>query len=229
MRRDILEAYIHNALHPLRTYRRMTHYVLLAQQFDDIFVKGAYYWLYERIKPGTTLVDIGANIADSTLYFAMHPNVDRVLAFEPNPGTYGIARELVGRSPFRDKIALKNQAVSTGKGKMAVDAGYAGDRMFSLTGKGGGRSGAYEMETVTLNGIIGGRRNVAIKSDCEGSEYGIFSDAADLSDVYAIMLEYHSGVRKLGRVLAGKGFRVRTEETSRGVGFLYAWKGKKRG
>jgi len=229
MRRDILGAYVHNALHPLQTYRRMIHYVLLAQQFDDIFVKGAYYWLYERIKPGTTLVDIGANIADSTLYFAMHPNVDRVLAFEPNPGTYGIARELVGKSPFRDKIVLKNQAVGAGNGKIVVDAEYAGDRMFSLKEKGGGKGSTYEIETVMLNDIISGRRNIVIKSDCEGSEYRIFSDAADLSDVYAIMLEYHSGIQKLGKVLIGKGFRVRTEETSRGVGFLYAWKGRRSG
>ena len=74
-------------------------------------VKPEYHWLYDRIRPGTTLLDIGAYIGDTALYFANNSNVKRILSYEPIPAFYNEARKSIAQNPYRGKITISNLAV----------------------------------------------------------------------------------------------------------------------
>ena len=58
----------------------MRQKVKLYGHLDEVFMKQAYKWLYDRIVKDTVLIDIGAMIGDTSVYFAMNPNVKKVIA-----------------------------------------------------------------------------------------------------------------------------------------------------
>ena len=82
---------------------------------------------------------------------------------------------------------------------------------------------------ITLNEILEGHKRIAIKCDIEGAEHKIFTDEADLSNVYAIQMEYHYNLQRLPAVLRSKGFKVETKQWKRNaemkrIGDLRAWR-----
>jgi len=85
------------------------------------------------------------------------------------------------------------------------------------------------IKCITLNDALKSLKNVAIKCDCEGAEHKIFTKDADLSNVYVIEMEYHTGLQKLLTVLKNKGFKVKLskqyyDKYAGYMGYLYAWK-----
>lgn len=78
-----------------------------------------------------------------------------------------------------------------------------------------------------LNKVLGRAKGpVAIKCDCEGCEYDIFDNVADLGKVYAIQMEYHHGIQQLAASLEEKGFKVSHTKPKAYedymIGYLYA-------
>jgi hypothetical protein len=94
----------------------------------------------------------------------------------------------------------------------------------------------YRTKLKSLNKILGKvRKPVAIKCDIEGDEYSVFDDEADLSKVYAIMMEYHYGFEPIEKDLRAKGFKVSftkpkhvpmymSKSKEFDLGYLYAWR-----
>jgi len=213
--------YLDYISHPTKAWDRIKWNALLAGCYEEIFVMGAYSWLFERLKPKSTVVDIGANIGDTTLYFAMSPNAKRIVAYEPNPETYRIAREMIGKSPYKGKIKIENSAIADRSGAKKVAKVNSGDKEFSYKDAEGG--GGTSIEAITLNDALKNLTKVAIKCDCEGAEATLF-DSADLSNVYAIQLEYHYCREKVAETLKKKGFRVTSWDEKDGVGYIGAYR-----
>ncbi len=156
----------------------------------EVFIEQAYSRLYLSIKPNTIVLDIGANIGDTAIYFAMNPNVKKVYAYEPVPTTYEAAKENVGKTPFSKKIILKNTGIVR-NGRIA----HMKSEFFRDTNVGEELSEAEstngkKIRLLSLNEVLKGKKKVVIKCDIEGGEAKIFKNA-DLSNVYAIELEYH--------------------------------------
>jgi hypothetical protein len=80
---------------------------------NEIFFNQPYYWLWSQAKPHTTLIDIGAFIGDTAAYFAMNPNIDRIMAYEPHPKTFRILSDNIRSmpKPMASKIELKNTPI----------------------------------------------------------------------------------------------------------------------
>jgi FkbM family methyltransferase len=188
----------------------------------ETFIEQEYLDLYDAIRPDTELIDIGASIGDTAVYFAMNPNVKKVYSYEPVPALFEIAQQNIASSPFIDKIKLFNIGLGPKHGYADFDKRYIGEEGIRATNI---RIDGYKhVEIQTLNAVLKGRENIAIKCDCEKIEEYLFDDA-NLDSVYVIELEYHATVNKdhILDVLAKKGFIVRiTKEQHPKQGLIFA-------
>jgi FkbM family methyltransferase len=203
---------------PIKTIERLKQVELYAQEYQEIFIVQPYFWLFNLVRPGTTIVDIGATIGDTSIYFAMNPNVSRVIAYEPNVSLFREAEENVGKSPFplRQKITLHKAQI----GNYEEWGGWIGTTDRNETNK----------TEHSLDQALRLLDNVAIKCDVEGAEINIFNERTDLSKVYAIQMEYHHGrSAQLIATLRNKGFLTKSEHTENRsdlgeIGHICAWK-----
>jgi FkbM family methyltransferase len=186
------------------------------ETLSETFIQQVYYWLAKRLKPETTVLDLGANIGDTAIYFAMNPNVKSVYSYEPIPKAYKEAKENIAKASeeLSSKIFLFNAAITGKETQIRID-----DKTQSSPGAVFNSSIASDsgiiIEGHTLASILIGKRNVVIKCDIEGEEYKLFDADIDLSKVYAIIMEYHYGLGQIVENLKAKGFKVTYTEPVR--------------
>lgn len=183
----------------------------------------------------STVVDIGAHIGDSAIYFAAR-GADRVIALEPFKYSLAIARENIGKNGFSGKITLVNAGIAAKSGKVRLDPDFMND-----TG-----SRLYEFEVgehvpllaladlVSQYSLRDARGGAVLKLDCEGAEYPaiLASDSETLRAFREILVEYHFGYRNLAAKLGEAGFGIehlsppQYSKSSEGaayfIGFIYA-------
>ena len=200
----------------LRRYRLLEQ---RASLFDEIFMRQEYYWLVKNSKPGSVVLDIGANIGDTAIYFAMFDNINKVIAYEPVPMAYKLAKNFIEQSPFHSKIILRNMAIGADRETKIISASRMIDFGFDYTHV--KDVSGVNVKAITLNDALSDLDNVVIKCDSEGSEATIFNDT-DLSMVNAIELEYHGNLEQVLIGLKGKGFRIKIKDPLKKQGILYA-------
>jgi FkbM family methyltransferase len=149
---------------------------------------------YGKVRPGSVVVDIGANIGDFSLY-AAHSKAARVDAYEPNSEAYEcLVRNI--RANGMERVIFPHQLAVTGvsggrvrfpRESSPYNAVITGDRAadFDWVGTTDLRTILDEVGAVDL-----------LKPDCEGSEHDILlSTGADIYEsVEAIRLEHHLGL-----------------------------------
>ena len=189
----------------------------------EIFFNQPYYWLWSQAKPHTTLIDIGAFIGDTPVYFAMNSNIDKVIAYEPHQKTFEILSNNIQTmpKPLASKIKLKSIPILN-------EEVYVSNSKNEITGtnktlEAGIDKKKGSIKATTLGLEIKNLKNVIIKSDCEGAEYQIFKDPKDLKEVYAIQLEYHKGYKPLQAFFEKAGFKC-THSSEEDLGYLTALK-----
>jgi len=87
--------YIGYLFHQFKALQRIKYNGLLSGSYKEIFVEGAYKWLFDILKPNTILMDIGTNMCDIAIYFAVSQKVRKVIASEANPETAILAQKLI--------------------------------------------------------------------------------------------------------------------------------------
>jgi FkbM family methyltransferase len=187
-------------------------------QMEETFFRQAYYKMYKNITPHTIVLDLGAYTGDTTIYFAMNNNVDRVVAFESNPITFKMLKRNVSFSGLKDKIEIRNQAISRHKEEKYVTNKDNYESIGNQTVAANEGVKAVPLEAVLKE--YPGRR-IAIKADIEGAEKDIF-DAANMHDVYSIILEYHNCRDKVRSTLTKKGFKIHDLNKGMKNGIMYA-------
>lgn len=163
---------------------------------------------YQSLEPmDRSVVDIGASIGDSAIYFALK-GASRVIAFEPYPTTWKLACRNVTLNNLQDKVEIINAGVS------AVDSTVNIDPRQTLTAGRGlpSKSEGVPVPIYSLNTLVE-RWNVSdalLKVDCEGAEYGIIRGAKRnvLRLFTRIVMEYHYGIQDLPNLLDSAGFSV---------------------
>lgn len=180
---------------------------------------------------GKTVVDIGASIGDTAIYFALN-GAKHVYAFEPFPFSYTMAKNNTKANNLSGRITMINEGCGGKGGTMAISARYRNIPGSSLRSHGSGR----RIKIVTLPEIVRryGLSGAILKSDCEGCEYGLIlnADVGTLRKFDQIMMEYHYGYRRLAKKLRQAGFKVthtrpryfvsRPDNNTMYVGDLYA-------
>ncbi len=177
----------------------------LAGLLVEQFVGEQYSWL--RVKDQIVL-DIGANIGDSAIYFASR-GAKHVYAFEPYPSTYDVAKRNVESNRLLRKVTLINKGLGGKHARMTLD--YSSEiqsgRAISQSNSG------TRVEFITLHDILKklSIRNAILKIDCEGAEYDIIESTSkkDLECFSQIMIESHYGYDRLVPKLRSAGFKLR--------------------
>jgi len=151
-----------------------------------------YKWLDVKNRD---VVDIGANIGDTAIYFALK-GAKHVYAFEPYPYSYNIAKKNIRLNHLEDKITLLNEGCGK-SGSIAIKEDYKNTVGTDL-------KSFKEGKKIRIEGLdeIVKRFNLkhaALKVDCEGCEYDLILNASDeaLKAFDQIIIEYHYGYRNL--------------------------------
>jgi FkbM family methyltransferase len=166
---------------------------------------------YGRIQPGSSVVDIGANVGVFSLYSA-YRRARRVYAYEPNSQSYACLLRNIADNHLEDVIVPRQFAV-TGTEDEAVKFPIQSSAFNAIiTGE---TTQAFEwVKTTTLARIL---REHALKQidllkmDCEGAEYAIvFQSPYEVwSCISDVRLEYHQAqIESLTAFLADRGFKL---------------------
>lgn len=162
--------------------------------------------------PGTVVVDVGAYAGGVSIGLALDNPDARVIAVEPLPANVALIRDNVARNRLEDHVTVLPCAVAAPGTTTAVIRWAFGDdesgRHHRFVGNStlGTTSLVHESEEVaaiSLGGLVelaGGFIHL-LKVDCEGGEYPLFSDAAALASVGAMVGEYHDGWDRLVALL----------------------------
>lgn len=167
----------------------------------DIFGLDVYGFLAVK---GTTIIDIGANIGDSALYFISR-DAKRVISIEPFPYTYSILMENLRVNKQEHNVLAVNAACSYES--VQIDA--ATKQTANLLA--GNIDHGQRINTLTLEEIVelvGDVYDLGLKVDCEGCEYQIFENALDstLKKFKRMQIEYHHGISGIVERLNRLGF-----------------------
>lgn len=160
--------------------------------FYEVFAMEAYQIGDDVIDPQSvrTIVDCGANIGITALYFAgRYPNA-RIFSIEPDPSNFALLKQNVASEP---RIVPINAAVvgrNTGPVFLSQDRPAWGN---SITQGGDGVSGV-EVPAITIDELCaqhGVERVDLLKVDIEGAEEPMFAEPHFLPKVGYIVIELH--------------------------------------
>ena len=180
--------------------------------FKEIFSKEPYRFNSTSANP--LILDCGANIGLSVLYFKkLYPQA-KIIAFEPDPNIFKILEKNVQANNLTD-IELVNKAVWINDDGIdfEIEGGFSG-----RINKYHSEKNIVKVETQRLYDLL--NKNVSfLKIDIEGAEFEVIKDCAQkLSLIKYIFIEYHSHVseeQKLDQILSilsEAGFRYHIKE-----------------
>jgi FkbM family methyltransferase len=137
----------------------------------------------ERVK---LIVDLGANVGMSCLYWLAAYWRAKVIAFEPHPNHVAQCRINLGRNGLLSRVTLHAAAAGVANGRAWLSDAGTSSQLSTMAGDG------YEIEVVDIFALLAGRRIDILKIDIEGSEYELLEDPrfGEL-DVRAIIMEWH--------------------------------------
>ena len=193
----------------------------------EIFVNDEY-----KFKPSTNqpiIIDCGANIGMSVLYFKRSFPQSKIIAFEPNPTTYSLLEKNINSYNLSDVI-LHNLALANSQGSIPF---HFNDDKGTLTGSIQSNRGGEKVINVQcekLSGYINDFESIdLIKMDVEGAELKIVEDliqSGAINKVKELIIEYHHNIpgesNSFAHFLkmfeqAGFDYSVRTNFSSLGV------------
>jgi FkbM family methyltransferase len=174
--------------------------------YDEIFRRGIYAFSTDEREP--LVVDAGANIGLSVLYFKRLNPAARVVAFEADPAVFGYLERNV-KSAGLAGVQLRNEAVWTRAGQVEFTSeGADAGRIRPIAGLAPTRVRSVRLRDVLSEPVA------LLKLDIEGAELEVLQDCADaLYSVERLFVEYHSFEGKpqllptLLEILRAAGFR----------------------
>lgn len=155
--------------------------------FKEIYRKEPYKFLFKKNFP--CIIDCGANIGLSIIYFKqMYPDAE-VIAIEPDPRLFNILKKNLDSFGYTD-IKLFQNAVwyRNEKLKFKQEGGFSGQVYSGIE-----FSNVIEVEAISLDEFLQKEKIGFLKLDIEGAENEIFNlNTPDLKNVTNIFIEYHS-------------------------------------
>lgn len=151
------------------------------------------------------VVDIGANIGDTSIYFASN-NAKKIIGIEPYPYSYNMARKNIKKNNLEDKIILLNAGYGE-DGTVKVNPNFENSIGSDLKSFNEGMN----IKILSLKTLLNDYHidNAVLKMDCEGCEYNLLKEDNDtLKKFKKMQIEYHYGYEKLKEKLEDAGFTV---------------------
>jgi len=171
--------------------------------FLEIFVENTY----KQLLPceGETVIDVGANIGDSSIYFALN-DAKRVIALEPYPLTFNLAVQNIKVNNLNNKITILNSGYGKASETVKVEEKNWDTGMLVSS------SGGKEIKLYSLKSLLNefNIKEALLKMDCEGCEYNILNEDDDtLRRFKKIVLEFHYGYKNIENKLKNVGFSTK--------------------
>ena len=215
---DILKTYLpqlENDVITVINYEDKNEFKFLNKEIGLIFESFLFgdYRDISYSREGGSLIDIGANVADTAIYFANKGY--EVVAFEPLPHICDIAQKNIDLNPqLKNHITFVNKACSCKNGFITInfnEKNTAGASEFSKA------DSQVKVETITIDKALKQydiKPNI-LKMDCEGCEVNIIKHS-DLSMFNQIIMEFHTSVtgvdvKMLINILKEQGFKVKDQ------------------
>lgn len=179
---------------------------------DEIFGKRIYDFVASTSQP--VIIDCGANIGLSTIYFKQRYPESEITAFEPDPQIFDALTENIQEFGL-SKVALVQKAIFDAETttKFQKEGGYSGRLALA-----GDDENLIDVKTARLRDYLL-RKVDFLKVDIEGAECRVLKDCAGvLSNVENLFVEYHSHVggaqelHELLEVIHDAGFRYHVKE-----------------
>jgi FkbM family methyltransferase len=153
-------------------------------QYREIFFESVYAFPSTRQDP--FIIDCGANIGLSCLYFRKTFPSARIIAFEADPTVFSFLKRNMENNFVQ--VELHNKAV------------WVNDRGVSFTQEGAdggsvvnGGPSSLTIPSIRLKDILAGNQVDLLKVDIEGAEADVLLDCEDaLRNVSTLCFEYHS-------------------------------------
>ena len=136
------------------------------------------------------VIDIGANVADTTLYFAK--NGANVIGFEPVKHLYDLGiKNISVNFNLKNNITFINEAVGGKKGKISIEDNNSTKSYMD-------QNDVYDIKVITISDVLNDYNFTpdVLKMDCEGCEFEIILNE-DLTMFNDIIFEHHS--EKVGK------------------------------
>ena len=156
--------------------------------FEEIFHEEVYR--FNSSSPTPFIVDAGANIGLSVVYFKRKYPDCQVVAFEPDRKIFGLLERNI-RSMGYHGVDLHNSAawIETTELTFYSEGSLAGSSEINFSGAGS----KYQVKAERLRDILHGRQVHFLKIDIEGAENTLLFDLENvLGKVDRIFIEYHS-------------------------------------
>lgn len=159
---------------------------------------------------GLGVIDVGANIADSTISF-INQGASHVLGVEPNQKNYEYAKKNVNDNNIESKVTLLKAGISDStkvihikkNSKNNVGAGF---RIIKTENE----QNSEKLQLYSLSDLIDmlPDKPLVLKMDCEGAEYEVFATSGDdtIKQFKLIIMEFHNGPDILVKRLQDLGF-----------------------
>lgn len=175
--------------------------------YREIFEQEIYAFRAHSKTP--FIVDCGANIGLSILYFKKIYPMCRIVAFEPDPNVFSVLERNIQNSGYKDITLIRRALWSSETSLNFMSEGADGGRVSRAND-----TGNKVVQTVRLRDHIKHPVDF-LKLDIEGAETEVLIDCADLLDnVENLFVEYHSfdeepqTLNTIIGVLADAGFRL---------------------
>lgn len=176
--------------------------------YNDVKFKHMIFTVYETFNDqdyyvpgvdGREVVDIGAGVGDTAIYFAKL-GASKVIAVEPLPVLVKEIEENLKINGLEERVVVINAALGSSKGKIRVPKDY--NIYYSFAYKPNGE-GEIEIDKITLSDILRMTSDpYCLKMDCEGCEYDvIMNDYENLKKFEKLVFEFHFP-SKINQVLA---------------------------
>jgi FkbM family methyltransferase len=146
------------------------------------------YW-FNSANPKPLIIDCGANIGLSVIYFKKLFPIAKIIAFEPDKKIFEMLEKNIQAFNFND-VELINRAVWTSEGELTFIAeGTLGGKVDlepSETAK-----NIIKVKSVRLKDFLNSKIDF-LKIDIEGAEYEVLLDAKEsLRNVQSLFFEFH--------------------------------------
>lgn len=158
----------------------------------------------------TTIVDCGANIGLTALYFASkYPNA-RIVSIEPDPANFALLARNVAHEPRISTV----QAAVVGRTREAVYLSQDRPAWGNSIADASGGASTVKVDAVTIKELcerFALSRIDILKVDIEGGEEDVFAAPAFMNDVRYVMIELHNDytLDRFRRDIAPLGFEAR--------------------
>jgi FkbM family methyltransferase len=170
----------------------------LVNMFYELFGSGQYYFKTNDKKP--VIVDIGANIGDSLIYFKWLYPESRIFAYEPHPKAFSLLEKNVEINKFKD-VYLFNEGLGNENANTELYDDSEGTFEASTIILGGFKSdleNKSNIKNVRLRKVSDCKELLSLKKisllkiDIEGGESALFRDLDELlRKTEKVIMEFH--------------------------------------